>query len=370
MNLEYMKNYYIILLLLLGFKGQTQTDSLKTKEISYKSMIIAEDKILAIDNYGKLNIWDSNSIQKIYKSENINTFFTSVSKDRKGQFYLGTKKGEVLKLDCNFYSITPFLKLKKDFWSVDDIIFNSNNEIFLILSFGVYDPIKDKLWEEFDHKGVLMDVSVRKKSGEIKILKKYFSSPEYTFLDSNDVLWMSKTFGEFGSVLQLFDTKNRKIIEEVDNFNYGQPKSIFEDDKKNIYITSGLSHFEQSGEIYKVKDYRKSQIFISYELKDTENNKLFGGKIFIGPGMYNFLDRKFYISTTKGFYKADISESDKIENLKFLFEPKLSWNQEPLAIGVAMSIHKIEFIKGNRMVFLTSNDGIGIYDGIELKWLN
>jgi hypothetical protein len=236
--------------------------------------------------------------------------------------------------------------------------------------FGVYDPIKDKLWEEFDHKGVLMEVSVKEKSGAIKKLEKYFSSPEYTFLDTNDVLWMSKTFGEFGSVLQLFDTKNRKIIEEDDKFNYGEPKSIFEDDKKNIYITSGLSHFEQSGAIYKIKDYKKAQMFISNELKDSEDNELFGGEIFIGPGMYNFLDGKFYISTTKGFYKADISETDTIENLKFLFEPKLSWKQEPLAIGVAMSILKIEFIKGNRMVFLTSNDGIGIYDGIELKWLN
>jgi outer membrane protein assembly factor BamB len=365
-----MKNYYIILLLLLGFKSQAQTDSLKTEEISYNSMIITEDKILAIDNDGKLNIWNLNTLQKTYKSQNVNTFYLSVGKDKKGQFYLGTKKGEVLRLNSNDFSTSSIIKLKKDFWSVEDIVFNSKNKMFLILPFGVYDPIKDKLWKEFEHNGVLMHVSVRDKSGVEKILEKYFSNPEYTFLDSNDVLWMSKTFGEFGSVLQLFDTKNRKIIRDNDKLEYGYPKSIFEDEKKNIYITSGLSHFSQSGEIYKIKNYKTVKTFNSNELKDSEGNKLFEEKIFIGPGMYNILDRKLYISTTKGFYNADVSESDKIANLKFLFEPKLSWKQEPLAMGVDMSILKIEFIKGNRMVFLTSNDGIGVYDGIELRWLN
>ena len=365
-----MKSYYLILLLFIVHKNQAQADSIKTKDISYKSMIIAKDEILAIDNEGKLNVWNLNTLQKTFKSANSSTFYLSVSKDKKGQFYLGTKNGEVLRLKSNDFSTSSFIKLKKDFWSVQDIIFNSKNQMFLILPFGIYDPIKDELWKEFDHKGVLMDVYVIDKLGVENRLEKYFSNPEYTFLDSNDVLWMSKTFGEFGSVLQLFDTKSRKIIRDNDKLEYGYPKSVFEDEKQNIYITSGLSHFGQSGEIYKIKNYKTVQTFNSNELKDSEGTKLFEEKIFIGPGMYNFLDRKLYISTTKGFYKADISESGKIANLKFLFEPKLSWKQEPLAIGVDMSILKIEFIKGNRMIFLTSNNGIGLYDGSELRWLN
>src|SRR5690606_32583496 len=120
--------------------------------------------------------------------------------------------------------------------------------------------------------------------------------PQYTFIDSKDRIWMTKSWGEFGGSVQIFDTKKRKELEaDIDSLDFGLlfPKSVFEDSKQNIYVTSGLQHFGNSGEIYKIEDNHASLIYDSANFKDKDEST-FGGGIFVGPGQYNKKEEKIY----------------------------------------------------------------------------
>jgi len=360
-----------LLVLLTGLFSQAQTDSLKTENPTFKSMIVGEDKIYALDKDGFLSVWDLKTLKKIYKSTDTLKRFSSIAKDKRKQIFIGTKDGKILKLNTSNFSTELFIKLKKNFL-VSDIFFNSQNEIFLIIPYAIYDPIIDKKWTDFKHAPNGMIIRKRILFFFHKRTNTYFEMPQYAFIDSKDRIWMIKSWGEFGGSVQIFDTKKRKEHNvNIDSLDFGLlfPKSVFEDKKGDIYITSGLQHFMNSGEIYRIKDNKASVIYNSEDFRDTTENNPFGGGIFVGPGQYNETEHKLYFATTNGFYRAVVPQEGRIKNPEFLFKPDLIWEREPLAIGIGMTIKELEFTKDNRLVFLTSNNGIGVYDGKKLIML-
>ena len=365
-----MKRVLLILLIYTTGNIFSQADTIQTNYLSVKSSIILNQEILAIDYKGKLNIWNLNTCKKTFESNNQNTFFTSLGIDKKNNFFIGTKKGRVLKFNLEDKSIKQFLKLKKNLWAVENIVFNNKNEMFLIMPFGIYEPDSDKLWTEFEHKGVLMTVYVKNFLGFKKRLEKYFSKPDYTFIDKDQIMWMSKTFGEFGDVMQLFDLKNKKIINLPDGLSFGEPKSMFDNNNKTIFITSGLHHFTQSGSVTEIKNFKTIKTHNSKKLKDKNGRIVFPNEIFIGSGNYNPFDKKIYFSTTIGIYKMDFIEGKGFKNVELVFQPKLTWKQEPLAIGIDTAIKKINFLSNGDLILTTESNGIGIYRNNKLNWLN
>lgn len=110
-------------------------------------------------------------------------------------------------------------------------------------------------------------------------------------------------------------------------------------------------------------------IYESKDFIDTTKTNFFEGGIFVGPGEYNSYENKLYFATTEGFYRSAIPDKRRIKNPELLFTPKLMWERERLAIGVGMAVKKLEFTNDNRLVFLTSNNGIGVYAENELIML-
>lgn len=372
---SHFKNMRIFILTLLlssvGLLGQAQPDSLNAENPAFKSILAGNSNIFAIDNEGKILVWDLKTLEKNFESADTIIHFTSIAKDRNNQIYLGTDKGQIFKFDTGNFSIDLYLNLKKEY-PVSNIFFNSLNEIFLIVPYALYDPINNQFWEDFNHEPNGMIVQKRVLFFFRKRIRKYFDMPEYTFIDSSDRIWMAKSFGEFGGSLQLFDTRERKIVEtnfDSLNFEFLFPRSVFEDNKKNIYITSGLQHFGNSGKIFKIENSSTFVIFDSEDFVDSTDTNPFGGGIFVGPGIYNEKEQKIYFATTDGFYKADVPTNGRMKLPELVFKPNLIWEREPLAIGIGMTIKKLEFIKDNRLVFLTSNNGIGVYDGEKLLML-
>ncbi len=334
-------------------------------------MLVGVENVYALNANGQLYVWDLKTLNKKYTSDR-SVNYTSIAKDTLNKIYLGTAYGEIHSLNTNDYSTDIFLKLKKDY-SVSDIFFNSKGELFLIVPYAIYDPVNDKYWKDFNHQPNGMIVSKRFLFFFRKRTNKYFGMPQYTFIDNKDRIWMTKSFGEFGGSVQLFDTRERKELSvDIDNLNFGLlfPKSVFEDKSQNIYITSGLQHFVNSGDIFRIKNNLASKIYDSEDFRDTTNVNPFGDGIFVGPGAFNPFDNKIYFATTDGFYRASIPIKGKIKNPELIFKPELLWDREPLAIGVTMSVKRLEFTEDNRLIFLTSKNGIGIYDGKDLKIIN
>lgn len=357
--------------LFLGQVGLAQTDNLGVERIvktniNYKSFATANNKLFAINDSGQVVIWDLHKLDTIHFAHNDTSYrYTAISKDRENQIFIGTNQGDIYKVNPADLSYSLFLH---DKYSVHAICFNSDNKMFLVVPNAVYDPISKKNWADFIHEKNGMVVT---RNG--KTINKYFDMPQLTYIDGLDRIWMTSSFGEFGGSIQLFDTQKRKELnDKFDGLDMGLlfPKSVFSDDNGNTYITSGLQHFMNWGEIYKIDEHRTvTKIYDSKDYRDTTKNKFEDEGIFVGPGAYNKTDNSIYFATTKGFYKAALPPTGKLHHPQLLFNPALSWEREPLAIGVGMTIKRIEFTSDNQLIFLTTNDGIGIYDNNKLTLL-
>lgn len=375
-----------LMFLSLALYSLGQTSISQTSNPTFIEMLVVNDKLFAINNSGQVSIWDLKTLNKEFEINDTAHKYTTVSSDKFGKIYFGTSNGQIFKYTLDVKKVEPYIKLKNDL-PIIKIIFNSSNELFLIVPYSVSDPIKGENWTRFKQhnrqliarRRILFFFTIR--------TSKYLIPPQYIYIDNNDIIWMTSTFGEWGGSIQRFDTKSRKVINRsIDSIQYELifPRSIFEDDKNNIYITSGLQHFYGSGEILKIYNNVSKCIYSSDSFNNLKKSKQHievdsngvisvikerNYDIFVGPGAYNEEDNKIYFASSEGFFRVNIPQNGKIQKQEFLFKPNLNWENEPLAIGVAMTIKKIAFTSDNRLIFLTTNNGIGIYDGANQKML-
>jgi len=348
--------------------SSAQTDSLQKENPSFCKMLVGTENIYGLNSSGQLFAWDLNTLTRIFTTDTL-VKYTSIAKDNSNKIYLGTANGKIYTLNKNDFSIDLYLELIKGH-EITDIFFNSSNEIFLVVPYGLYDPVKDQYWTNFKHQPNSIIVSKRFLLFFRKRTNRYFAMPQYTFIDSQDRIWMTKSYGEFGGSIQIFDTQKRtELRADIDSLNFGLlfPKSVFEDKNQNIYITSGLQHFMNFGDIFRINNHLATKIYDSEDFRDTTKSNLLGRGVFVGPGAFNPFDNKIYFATTAGFYRTNIPKEGRIDNPELIFKPQLRWDNEPMAIGVSMSVKKLAFTGDNKLVFLTSNNGIGVYNGTELK---
>jgi len=359
-------------LLLFSFisRGYSQSDTVSTRlnktNSNYKSFVIVDETLFAINDTGQVIIWDLNKLDTIRCiTSDVSNKYTAIAKDRNSQVFIGGQRGDIYKIDRSNYSCSLFLKEK---YTVYNICFNSNNKMFLIVPNVVYDPYSKRHWDGF--KNHASGLIYRKKVLGLfwKKSKGGFSIPENVYLDSKDRWWMYRNYGEFGTELNIFDAKNEKIYRgKLDSINKKilSPKSIFEDDSGNIYLTEGLQHMINFGKIFKID----SNEIITEIYENDYHNKESASSLFIGPGAYNKKEDTIYFTSDKGFYKAEINTNGKITDIKLVFNPTLYWKREPLAVGASMSTKQMEFTLGGKLVFLTENNGIGIYSNKNLVFL-
>lgn len=373
-----IRTYKLLFLFIFFIKniGLAQVDSLSIEQVkrttsNYKSFVTVNDKIFAITDSGKVVIWDLNKLDTVhFTNKDTSIRYTAISKDRHNQVFIGTNKGNIYKVDPTTIAHSLFLH---DKYFIHSICFNSKNEMFLIVPFAVYKPSNKKYWRKFENHA--RGIVARKKVLGLfwKKTDNFLTMPQFAYLDNTDRWWMCSSYGEFGGEAQIFDTKNEKVYNnKFDSISPGLffPKSVFNDQLGNVYITSGLQHFSDFGEIYKIAtDGTVTKIFESKDFRDTTKQKGLSDGIFVGPGAYNQNDNYIYFATAQGFYKAVLPTTGKIKNLTLLFNPTLSWEQERLAIGVGMAIKEIKFTANNKLIFLTSNDGFGIYTDKKLIML-
>lgn len=358
-----MKYIVVLIITLQCFCSYAQADTTLVGPVSYRDFVYDDQMIYALNSNGQLSVWDLHTQVKLFKGIDTTYSYTAIAKDKNNNIYLGAK-GVIHRLNSNNFTTTVYQKLEYDI-AVNNIFFNSQNKMFLIVPNAVYDPVKNKVWSKFRHKGNGLNVTKRILFINIKT-STYFMMPDYAFMDSADRIWMVSSFGEFGGTLQIFDAKNERTVPTDFNIEYDSfyPQSVFEDSEQNIYITSGLEHFVRSGNIIKITDAKSDAITI-YDSEDfeKESGEMFDRGIFVGPGAFNTADQKLYFATSDGFFRAAIPDDGKIKEPEPLFSPELLATRENLAIGMQMPVKKIAFTPDDKLLFLTIFQGIGLYDG-------
>jgi hypothetical protein len=365
-------NFYISLILLfIPFSAFTQSDSSITRiertNSSYQTALYYNDNVYAISESGQVVIWNLSKLDTIRfpKNDTASYKFLCVAKDQINAVYFGTDKGHIFKYDPETGGWSLYKKLK---YSVHHMFFNSDNHPLVIVPYAVYDPITKRNWTEFENHTDGLIHKKRVLGLFSKRVYKYFQMPQYTFLDSQDRLWMTASFGEFGGDMQIFDAKNFRIVDnKFDSISPGllHPKSVLEGRGQNIFITSGLQHFSNSGDIYRMNpDGSTTKVFHSSgpRVIDRKTKKVMDeGGLFVGPGAYNKQDDCIYFATSRGIHKIKPNQN-KSETAELVVDPALRWGSEPLAIGVAMNIKRMEFLPDGKLLFLTAMDGIGLLD--------
>ncbi|MBI1183275.1 hypothetical protein GC194_03315 [bacterium] len=367
--------YHILILCMLTipFRSVAKNDGSGKSGVNFTKMLLDTTNIYALNTEGQLIVWNLKELTKIYKSDTIKKF-TAIAQNRSGDIFLGTSMGKIFKINKEDFSLQPYLELKVSY-SIYDMFFNSDNKIFVIIHYAVYDPIKDKYWGSFKHEPNGIITSRQFLHFFKKRTYRYFDMPNYSFIDGRDRIWMIKSFGEFGGSVQIFDTRKRKALRsDFDGLDFRllYPKSVFEDSSHHIFITSGVMHFMCTGDIFRIDNQQATNIYHSEDFIDSAKHDPWYPGILVGPGAYNAVDNNIYFATSEGFFRASLSNNGEgnVEHVEFLFNPNLLWDSEPLAIGLSMSIKKLTFTIDNRLVFLTSQNGIGIYDGVDLKMID
>ncbi len=350
------------------------TKNVESKEVLVKSFKVSENYIFCSNTNGIIYVWNLNTMEKVDSLKLDNTFFNCITKDKNGHIYLGTKNSKIYKINNNKLELILDLSSKIKDREIYHIYFNSKNELFVIHNRGIYSPSKNKTWSEFDQRGTIVSLKKRvfigkkRKPWGYKYLKDFFTLPDYIYKDKSGVLWMSKSYGEWGSSSHRFSIE-KEIIIKNDEDNYISPDYLFEDNSGLLYGTNGSMHFFQYGSIEIIENNKIKKNINSKEIRGTDGNVIFKDGLMLGPATYNEFNGKYYFSTTNGIYEAEFSNNEFV-NFKQFWQPKLNWKQEPLAIGVAMSYKELKFVDETKLLVLTSNNGLALYDGKSMKWLN
>ena len=320
-----------------------------------KDMIAKDSLLYAVTTDGKIKCWNLSTEKKKTVTHNSRFTFTAISSDKQQNVVVGTNDGKLFTLSDKGLQLLHAMQKP---YTIEHIVFNSQNEPYLIIRNALYAPLTHTYWTAFPQQ-TTVGIRIEKRA------KEFFRFPSCVFVDAHDVIWMTNFYGEFGGSFQLFDSKERKPLNRsIENLELGLffPQSIFSDGKTDaVYIASGLQHLINSGDIFKIDNYTAEKI-----LNDDDfdlNNRLFIGASTIDP-----VTQTLYIATQKGIYKTFLSESRKIGILELLCEPKLRWEREPLAMGAKMAIKKLLLVRG-KLLFLTSQNGIGVFENGNISYL-
>lgn len=249
----------------------------------------------------------------------------------------------------------------------------------------------------------------------LSVSERLFDKPDLVYLDTKNRLWLCFDRGEFGESLVFFDLEKKKYFEHeylsLKNSNYSNNsveyalkmnkkysnqttlvgdkllfkipynlpiffpvKGIAQNENGKFLLTQSLMHFMLNGNLFflneenKYVNYTFLKKLVEYEEPFDENSHHFNSTLeYVGGCTFNNFDNFFYYYTNRGFFK--IIETDKGVDRELYLKPMIKWDFGlPNSLGYQMNVTKFEFISEKELVFLTTNNGIGYYNGTEVKY--
>ena len=376
-------------------------DKLKS---NYKDFVIIDDNIYVITKGDSLIVW--NFINDSYKVLIKNT--NTITKNSDNELLITTSDSLLLVKKDDWEKLKTFhgkalgVFLDKD----NEPVVISDKGIFY--ENGIYPKEPCKIFRGTKRNGDLTTLFLRK--------------PDIMFLDTKHRIWLTYDNGEWGPEIWIFDLEKKLLLEEeylsIDvDYNKFKNRSRYETDLINtfsekikltkkdtlykfpanlpvfygvkgiaenkngtVFISQSLHHFNVNGCIYSYSESDFKDFYTSKEVSvlDYENefedefgniNKLNTSFLteYVGSIAYNKFDDSIYYYSNKGFFK--IIEIDSNYTKEPIINPSLTWKSGlSNSVGYQMAVKKFEFIDAERFVFLTNLNGIGYYDGKQVKY--
>ncbi|HSD13376.1 MAG TPA: hypothetical protein VLB74_01870 [Flavobacterium sp.] len=399
-----MRFYYMVLLFVIQnaiiAQNKEGRDSVFVKNIKilntdYKDFQVVGKDVYAITKGDSLVVFNVKSNKVKYSEKEV----FALGKDRKEEVFYIAKDNQIAKFGSKKQKIdVGFLPYK--------ILFDSQNEMLLITNRGLF--YKNQLYEPTNIRpNYRYYVQTTKKTEG----RRAFKNPDLVYLDKKSRLWLTYDKGEFGEDILFFDLNKREFFEEdyltidVDYDKYLNHQKYFEDlrlaysDKiivtqndtlykfpnqlpihnpvkgiaevgNDIFISQSLFHFSVDSKFAFIRDIGAEGFYKSFDLTLPllEIERLGGVEFvneFLGPLSYNLFNNLLYYYSDKGFFKI-IEKGNKFEK-EFVFKPWIKWSATNRNnLGADINVSKFEFPSAREIIFLTTNNGIGYYNGNEV----
>ncbi len=180
------------------------------------------------------------------------------------------------------------------------------------------------------------------------------------------------------------------ILKFPSNLYISNIKGVAQNEKGDYYIATSMMHFSLRSELSKKIKTDHKDFYKKIDISDVLEHKVYeekkweyvddDGKIkettshpwkesleYLGGITYNPYDKKVYYYTNNGFWK--IIENENTYSKEFIFRPWINWTYGMEdAVGYQMNVTEFEFISEKELVFLTTNNGIGYFDGKSVKY--
>lgn len=374
-------------------KDSVEAFKIKILNTDYKDFQVVKKKVYAITKGGTLVVFDLKKDKIISIEGNV----LAITKNKMNEIYYINDEKEIKN---TFSEIKE--KINFDFKCYRILLDNKNNTL-LISNKGIL--YKNKIF---------CPTQIKHHQKYYNYKTKDFENPDLIYLDSKNRLWLTYDRGEFGYYLLFFDIEKKVFFEEdylsvdvdIETFTNKEkyfpllqkefPDKIKIKDKDTLYnfphqlpiskpirgiaekgnrifISQSLIHFfvyssfsviekEDADGFY--KKYYITENLIEFT-KNIKNSKF--AKEFLGPVQFNPFNNSLYYYTDKGFFKI-IENENKFER-EFIFKPWIFWTySNRYNLGADINVTKFEFISENEIIFLTTNNGIGYFNGKTVKY--
>lgn len=394
-----MKFYLSLIFCFAIILNYGQNDSITAKEVrifnsNYKEFEVVGSVVYSVTKNNNLVVFDLLSNKIINTRSNV----VSITKSRNNEIFYITTENKVIsdkktEIISNFVS-NPY-----------KLLLDKTNSPIIISDKGLI--YKGKLYEPKNIEYNYRFYGIK----SIKDKTRVFENPDLVYLDKKERLWLTYDRGEFGEDVLFFDLNKKVFFEEgylmIDaDYQYNDekryfgkliktfPEKIKVTEKDTLYkfpyqmpirhpirgivekegkffISQSLMHFGVTSNFSILYDFDSDEFYKSEEIEcqllECDEFSYFGAKEFLGPISLNRFNNSIYYYSHKGFFK--IIESENKFNKEFIFRPWILWSATNRNnIGYDINITKFEFIAENEMVFLTTNNGIGYFNGKEVVY--
>lgn len=396
-----MKLYLKFIFCLVFTTIYAQTDSIPAKEVrifntNYKEFEVVGSVVYSVTKNNNLVVFDLLSNKIINTRSNV----VSVTKSRNNEIFYITTENKVV----SYKSTEISNKIVSNPYK---LLLDEGNSPIIISDKGLI--YKGKLYEPKNIEYNYRFYGIK----SIKDKTRVFENPDLVYLDSEERLWLTYDRGEFGEDVLFFDLNKKVFFEEdylsvdVDyqitkennsrffkdlkeafpdkikvtkkdtlyKFPYQIPihfpvRGILEKDNK-LFISQSLMHFNATSKFSVLYDFDSDEFYKSEEIQcqllECDEFSFFGSNDLLGPISLNKFNNSIYYYSHRGFFK--IIESENKFNKEFIFRPWILWSATNRNnLGYDINVTKFDFISENEMVFLTTNNGIGYFNGKEVVY--
>lgn len=347
----------VLSILIISCKNKKKPFELKVYKFSnsqYKDFVVKDNIIWALTSDGKIrlfNIYNSDTIE--FQAKNDSTILV-LSEDKNADIIIGDRSNSIKRYDKKNNSWKTILKYSD---SLLGITFDSKNNYYLITNKGITESVSNKTYYP--------DSTV---NYQISLQVGWLEKPKI-LTDKNDNIWIGFNHGEWGGELFIFNTITKRFIKPcLDGFciTLNPINSIFEVEN-HVYVMCDILVCSRSTLIVQFDSFRSKPIFKCDRNKMPPHNNHeieTATDLFFGPGMYDKGSTSLYFNTGNGIYKCRADEDlSKIKNWEKVYQPKYcTVNGGKASNGFAFQMFKIESIGTDKLVFITENDGIGVFD--------